>query len=127
MVDQQPDNALKDLPRASWQILFSEIIQDGTVLEALAKEIGFAKISLARWGRGVVPNNVQTLRRLVDCRSFPKHYRDRFIEEIRKSYPDFYSESVLLMEEGPVKQIPSIFYSHVLRSYAFVPDNLVFS
>lgn len=121
MGDQQPET-----PRASWQILLSEIIQDAAVLEALSNEIGFNKVSLVRWGRGVVPNNIQTLQRLVDSRSFPPQRRHHFVEAVRKSFPDFHTEPNPLLEEGPAKEIPSLFYSQVLRSYAFVPDDLVF-
>src|SRR5437660_12361504 len=104
MVDQQPEKGSKDNSRAFWQIFLSEVLQDEAVLEALAEELGFNPVSLSRWGRGVVPRNaVRTLRNLVDAASWPKQYRDQFIEEVRKSYPSFYSEPLLLMEEMPVK------------------------
>jgi hypothetical protein len=127
MAEQQPEKGSKDTSRAPWQIFLSEVLQDETVLEALAEELGFNPVSLSRWGRGVVPRNaVRTLRNLVDASSFPKQYRDQFIEEVRKSYPDFYSEPNPLMEDIPVKEIPSLLYNQIIRSHAFVAEELVY-
>jgi hypothetical protein len=113
---------------ADWQRMLGQIIEDEQILFALADELGMHPDSLKRWTQGTIPRNpVRTLRALYSASSFPSKLRGVFSEAVSKSFPDF--EEVLnpLLEDIPVKEIPSIFYSQIYRSFAFVEESLIFT
>jgi hypothetical protein len=121
MIDEKPQLI------ADWQRILGQIIEDEQILVALADELGMHPDSIKRWTQGTIPRNpVRTLRALISRTSFPAKFRGVFSEAVSKTYPDF--EEVLnpLLEDIPVKEIPSIFYSQIYRSFAFVEESLVY-
>lgn len=122
----QQEKAPKEALRP-WQAFLNELFQDDALLSDLAEELGFNPASMARWGRGVVPRNpLRTLKNLVNAAHFPPARREHFITAVLQTYPEFSPDVDPLLDDLPVKEIPSLFYSQIFRSYSYVADELVF-
>src|SRR5579875_3714091 len=101
-----------------WQRMLGQIIENEQILVALADELGMHPDTLKRWTQGTTPRNaIRTLRTLCSASSFPTELRGAFTEAVSKSYPDFGQVPNPLLENIPVKEIPSEFYSQIYRSY----------
>lgn len=112
---------------AEWQHLLGRIIENEQTLFGLADKLGMHPDTLKRWTQGSIPHNpVRTLRALCSAPAFPTELRGMFTKAVGKVYPDFEETPDPLLENIPVKEIPSIFYSQIYRSYAYVADDLVF-
>jgi hypothetical protein len=112
---------------AEWQQILGQIIENEQILFALADELGIHQDTIKRWTQGTIPRNaVRMLRALCSASSFPSDFRGAFVEAVSKSYPDFGQAPNPLLENIPVKEIPSIFYSQIYRSFAYVAEDLLF-
>lgn len=110
-----------------WQRLLGLIFDNEEVLLSLADDLGMHPDSLKRWTQGTIPRNpLRTLRSLLKAPSFPEACKEAFIEAVRKLWPDFEAIADPLLQDVPVKEIPSIFYSQIYRSFAYVAEDLVF-
>lgn len=117
----------KSSQTAAWQRLLSQIVDIEETLLGLADDLGMHPDSIKRWCKGSVPHNpARTLRSLLSAPHFPSQYRAAFAEAVRQTYPDFEQVADLLLEDVPVKEIPSLFYSQIYRSFAYVDDDLVY-
>lgn len=115
-------------PIAAWQHLLSQILDsEEDILPGLAEDLGMHQDSIKRWTQGKVPHNaVRTLHTLLSSSSFPDKYRTAFVEAVRTIWPEFELTANPLLQDLPVKEIPSIFYSQLYRSFAYVAEDLVF-
>lgn len=103
----------------TWRILLGKLIVDPRERQRVASMLGINPITLIRWTTGKSNPRSDSLRQLL--RVFPE-YRQQFIELIQVEIPDFFNEE--RVTEEPASEIPSAFYSSVLRAYTNSLPNL---
>ncbi|HEY7415406.1 MAG TPA: hypothetical protein VH593_09450 [Ktedonobacteraceae bacterium] len=121
-----PQVLMADL--APWQSYLGGIIsEEPSVQDALANDLGLHPKTIYRWSKGTVPNNPEAiLRKVVDARSFSEAHRPAFIEAVRRSYPEFYREPDPLLDDLPIKEIPSQTYRQIVHTWFYVETRRVF-
>ena len=96
----------------TWRILLGRLILDPHERQKVASVLEVNPVTLVRWTTGKSNPRSDSLRQLL--KAFPE-YRQQFIELIQAEIPNFFSEDSVI--EEPPGDIPSAFYSNVLRAY----------
>ena len=96
----------------TWRILLGRLILEPHERQKAASVLGINPVTLVRWTTGKSNPRGDSLRQLL--KAFPEH-REQFIELIQTEIPNFFSDDSVI--EEPPGDIPSAFYSNVLRTY----------
>ncbi len=103
---------MTDAEPITWRILLGRLIADPHERVRVASALGVNPVTLVRWTADKSHPRSDSLRQLP--RIFPE-YRQQFIELIQAEIPNFFNDEGTT--EEPVSDIPSAFYSNVLRTY----------
>ena len=98
----------------SWRELLGKIIADTHERQRIANELGVNPITLIRWVNNESRPRPQNLRQLLNA--LPEH-RALLLELMAEEFEGF-SPSTENAAEDPQQEIPSVFYSRVLRTRA---------
>jgi transcriptional regulator with XRE-family HTH domain len=100
---------------ASWRELLGKIIADSHERQRIANELGVNPITLTRWVNNESKPRPQNLRQLL--KTLPEH-RALLVELIAEEFEGFSPAVVENEAEDLSQEIPSVFYSRVLRTRA---------
>lgn len=103
----------------TWRVLLGRLTSDVQERQRVALVLGVNPITITRWITEKSNPRNDSLRLLL--KAFPSH-RQQFIELIHEEIPHFFSEEGVV--EEPLSEIPSAFYSNVLRTYTNSPLTL---
>src|SRR5579884_3751850 len=108
----------------TWRDLLGRIITDPHERQRIANELGINPITLMRWVNNESKPRPQNLRQLL--KALPEHHAI-LLELIGEEFEGFSSAAVENAGEDPRQEIPSVFYSRVLRTRATTARVLRFS
>lgn len=103
----------------TWRVLLGRLTNDPQERQRVTSELGVSSLTLNRWIYDKSVPRTDNLRLLLTV--FPAH-RKQFIELIRAEIPGISLEEE--DTEEPAGEIPSAFYSSVLRTYTTSPPSL---
>jgi hypothetical protein len=103
----------------TWRVLLGRLTNDLQERQRVAIVLGINPITITRWVTEKSNPRGDNLRLLL--KAFPSH-RQQFIELIHEEIPHFFLEEETTDE--PLSEIPSAFYSNVLRTYTNSPFTL---
>ena len=103
----------------TWRTLLGSILQDGQERQRIASELNMNPVTLTRWAIGETKPRVQNLQQLL--RAVPVKNRETMIELLSAEFPDFAHLAREPVDEGSSQEIPSAFYTGVLRAYTVTP------
>lgn len=99
----------------TWRTLLGSIIQDGHERQRIANELNMNPMTLTRWAIGETKPRVQNLQQLL--RAVPVKNRETMIELLALEFPGFAHLAKDPADEDSRQEIPSAFYTGVLRAY----------
>ena len=100
----------------TWRTLLGTILQDVQERQRIATELGINSMTLIRWASNETKPRVQNLQQLL--RALPVKYRHTMIELLTAEFPAFALPLKGPMDEDSSQEIPSAFYTGVLRAHA---------
>jgi transcriptional regulator with XRE-family HTH domain len=103
----------------TWRTLLGTILQDGQERQRIATELGINPMTLIRWANNDTKPRVQNLQQLL--RAIPVPYRHSMIELLTVEFPEFAPLMNGSMDDDSSQEIPSAFYTGVLRAHATTP------
>src|SRR5437764_782575 len=108
----------------TWRELLGKIIADPHERQRIASELGVNPITLIRWVNKESKPRPQNLRQLLNA--LPEH-QALLLELIAEEFEGFSPSTVENEAEDAQQEIPSVFYSRVLRTRAATAKVLRFS
>ena len=108
----------------TWRELLGRIISDPQERQRIANELRISPVTLTRWVNKEFKPRLQNLRQLLNV--LPEH-RKMLLESITEEFPDFFASLVENEAEDAQQEIPSVFYTRVLRTRATLSTMLRFS
>lgn len=103
----------------TWRTLLGTILQDLQERQRIATELGMNPMTLIRWANNETKPRVQNLQQLL--RALPGKYRQSMIELLTIEFPEIALVVKNSMDEDSSQEIPSEFYTRVLRAHATTP------
>ena len=103
----------------TWRTLLGTILQDVQERQRIATELGMNPMTLIRWANNETKPRLQNLQQLL--RALPVKYRQPMIELLIVEFPEFAFLMKSSMDEDSSQEIPSAFYTGVLRAHATTP------
>jgi transcriptional regulator with XRE-family HTH domain len=103
----------------TWRTLLGTILQDLQERQRIATELGMNPMTLIRWANNETKPRVQNLQQLL--RALPGKYRQSMIELLTIEFPELALVVKNSMDEDSSQEIPSEFYTRVLRAHATTP------
>ncbi|HEX6483015.1 MAG TPA: helix-turn-helix domain-containing protein [Ktedonobacteraceae bacterium] len=100
----------------TWRTLLGTILQNIQERQRIATELGMNPMTLIRWANNETKPRVQNLQQLL--RALPVKYRQSMIELLTVEFPEFALVMKNSMDEDSSQEIPSAFYTGVLRAHA---------
>ncbi|HEX6479933.1 MAG TPA: helix-turn-helix transcriptional regulator, partial [Ktedonobacteraceae bacterium] len=100
----------------TWRTLLGTILQDLQERQRIATELGMNPMTLIRWANNETKPRVQNLQQLL--RALPVKYRQPMIELLTIEFPEFALVVKSSVDEDSAQEIPSAFYTGVLRAHA---------
>lgn len=100
----------------TWRTLLGTILQDVQERQRIATELGTNPMTLMRWVNNKTKPRVQNLQQLL--RALPLKYRNPMIELLAAEFPGFPDLMKGSLDEDVAQEIPSAFYTSVLRAHA---------
>ncbi len=100
----------------NWRELLKSLISDPRQRQHLADIAGINPVTLLRWAAGKSKPRWENLQPILEA--YPR-YRRQFIASLAAEYPQFFIEDQ--GSEKPALEIPSAFYSRVLKAYTSLP------
>jgi transcriptional regulator with XRE-family HTH domain len=100
----------------TWRTLLGTILQDVQERQRIATELGTNPMTLMRWVNNKTKPRVQNLQQLL--RALPLKYRNPMIELLAAEFPEFPDLMKGSLDEDVSQEIPSAFYTSVLRAHA---------
>ncbi len=100
----------------TWRTLLGTILQDVQERQRIATELGTNPMTLTRWVNNKTKPRVQNLQQLL--RALPLKYRNPMIELLAAEFPEFPDLMKGSLDEDASQEIPSAFYTGVLRAHA---------
>src|SRR5579875_131204 len=100
----------------TWRALLGTIISDSQERQRIANELGMNPMTLIRWANNETKPRVQNLQQLL--RAIPVKYRESMIELLIVEFPDVARLAKDSIDEKSLQEIPSAFYTSVLRAHA---------
>lgn len=100
----------------TWRTLLGSILQDGQERQRIASELGINPMTLIRWANNDTKPRMQNLQQLLGV--IPASYRNPMIELLTAEFPEFAFQVKGSMDEESSQEIPSTFYTGVLRAHA---------
>lgn len=100
----------------NWRELLKSLISDPRQRQHLAEIAGINPVTLLRWAAGKSKPRWENLQPILEA--YPR-YRKQFIASLAAEYPQFFIDDQ--DSEKPTLEIPSAFYSRVLKAYTSLP------
>ncbi|HZU68508.1 MAG TPA: GAF domain-containing protein [Ktedonobacteraceae bacterium] len=100
----------------TWRALLGTIISDSQERQRIANELGMNPMTLIRWANNETKPRVQNLQQLL--RAIPAKYRESMTNLLIVEFPDMARLIQDPLDEKSLQEIPSAFYTSVLRAHA---------
>jgi hypothetical protein len=105
----------------SWRDLLREVIENTAERQRIAGMLGVNPITPSRWAEKHSKPRPQFRRKLIEA--MPAHLRQEFANSLMQEFPEDLRRAEE-EEEGPIPEIPSIFYARIFDAYTSTPASL---